>query len=226
MAIGPWCTLKLNTMSTQNTGSLQLTAQIVQNMISSRAIVRLSDVGQTKRFHIRGNGNIIAVTTRDGAQVMSSSNPNQPLVKKIFNIQANSHVAMLNERNRAILREAMQAESVGDMELAHSKFNEYLNRIQVSFSVILNARGDNAEFYNKQLVEGEIELVTTDNGQLLTISNARAVRVEKLAATPAFTLSDLMGLEAPAAETVLQPIDAATGLPFNNPPAREERAQL
>lgn len=180
-------------MSTTNSNRLQLTAQIAQNMIASRAIVRITDVGATKRFHIRGNGNIIAVMTKDMKPVIGSDG--QSLNKVIYNIKANSHVAMLNTRNRAILTEAMKAETAGDVELAHEKFNDYLNKIQVSFSVILNPGRRNVSFYDGQLVEGEIELVTTDNGQLLTITNPRAVAIEKLSSTPAFSLADLMSVE-------------------------------
>lgn len=189
--------------------SLQLTAQIAQNMIASRSIVRLTDVGETKRFHIRGNGNVIPVLTKDGAQVMASGTDNVPLMKTIYNVKANSHVAMLNSRNQEILRAAMTAEKEGDDAAAHNAFNQYLNKIQVSFSVILNPGRKAQTFYDGQLVEGEIELVTTENGQLLTISNPRPVKIEKLAATPAFTLADLMGIEevGPTAENTFIPGD-------------------
>lgn len=201
-------------MSTNNSNRLQLTAQIAQSMIASRAIVRLTDVGATRRFHIRGNGNIIAVMTKDMKPAIGSDG--QPLNKVIYNIKANSHVAMLNPRNQEILRTAAAAEKEGDEEAAHNAYNDYLNKVQVSFSVILNPGRRNVSFYDGQLVEGEIELVTTDNGQLLTIANPRAVAIEKLSATPTFTLTDLMGIEEKKTpENTFTEIDPATGVEKN-----------
>lgn len=184
-------------MSTQNASSLQLDAKTTQNIIASRgmAYTRQAQAGDTVRFHIVGNGNLIPVITKDGAQVMSNSDGNTPLYKTIYNVKANSQIAMQNPRNRMILTEAMKAETAGEVELAHTKFNEYLNRIQVSFSVIQNPGRPTVEFFNKQLVEGELEIITTENGQLITVTNVRAVAVAKLSATPAFTLADLMSVE-------------------------------
>lgn len=201
-------------MSTNSSNRLQLTAAIAQNMIASRAIVKLTDVDQTRRFHIRGTGNIIPVTNRDGAPVLDQQS-GQPLTKIIYGIKANSHVAMLNTRNREILKAAMLAETAGNVEEAHTLFNDYLNKIQVSFSVILNPGRKQPNFMDGQLVEGEIALITTDNGQLLTVNNVRAVAVEKLAATPAFSLNDLMGITESIKpedvfQTIVEPVNGET----------------
>lgn len=198
-------------MSTQNSNNFRLTSANVQQMIASRGLIKSSQVGETKRFHIRGDGFTIPVTTKDGAQVMASGTDNIPLMKTIYNVKANSHIAMINPRNQEILRSAMEAEKTGDEDAAHAAFNDYLNKIQVSFSVILNPGRKSVTFYDKQLVEGEIELVTTDNGQLLTISNPRTVKVDKIDNTPKFSLADLMGItETPTAETVFTPVEGAT----------------
>lgn len=178
----------------QTQSKLVFDAQRTQSLIANRAIVKNSQVGQTVRFHIVGNGNLVPVKTKDGVQVMDNATNTVPLYKTIYNVKANSQLAMQNPRNQQILREAMQAESVGEVDKAHELFNSYLNKIQVSFSIIQNPGRSNVQFYDKQLVEGEVELVTTENGQLITMTNVRAVAVEKLAATPAFSLADLMGI--------------------------------
>ena len=198
-------------MSTNSSNKLQLTAEIARNMIASRAIVRLTDVDQTRRFHIRGNGNIIAVVDKDKKPVLDKVT-GQPLTKVIYGIKANSHIAMLNTRNQEILRTAVAAEKEQDDETAHNAFNDYLNKIQVSFSVILNPGRKQPSFMDGQLVEGEVALINTENGQLITMNNVRAVAVEKLSATgDKFTLNDLMGItEEIKPEDVFTPIDAAT----------------
>lgn len=192
-------------MSTTN--SFQLTPTTVQNIIASRGIVKQqqAEIGDTVRFHIQGNGFIIPVTDKTGAQVLDRQTQ-QPLFKTIYGIKANSHIAMLNPLNRSILQEGMKAFSAGELEKAHTLFNQYLNKIQVSFSVILNHGRTNPTFGDKQLVEGECQLVTTENGSLITMQNVRAVAVAKLAKTPEFSLSDLMGIsdEEPKAEDVFK----------------------
>lgn len=181
-------------MSTQNSNSFRLTSANLQQMIASRGIIKSSQAGETKRFHVRGDGFTIPVTNKAGEQVMANGTDNVPLMKTIYNVKANSHIAMINPRNQEILRTAMLAEKEGDMDAAHEAFNDYLNKIQVSFSVILNPGRKNKTFYDQQLVEGEIELITTDNGQLLTIANPRPVAIDKIDKTPQFSLNDLMGL--------------------------------
>jgi hypothetical protein len=198
-----------------NTNSFLLTAQTVQNIIASRSIVKQSQaqqgMEQTVRFHIQGNGFTIPVTDKSGAQVMDRQT-NQPLFKVIYGCKVNSHVAMLNPINRAILTEAIKAETDGDTEKAHNLFNQYLNKIQVSFSVILNHNRVNPTFTDKQLVEAECQLIVTENGSLLTFQNVRPVAVAKLGKTPEFSLSDLMSIsnEGPKAEDVFAPIEGVT----------------
>jgi hypothetical protein len=190
-------------MSTNS--SFRLSATTVQNIIKSRSIVKQqqAQMGDTVRFHIQGNGFTLPVVDKTGAQVLDRQTQ-QPLFKTIYGVKANSHIAMMNPINRAILTEAMKAETAGDEETAHNLFNQYLNKIQVSFSVILNHNRVNPTFYDKQLVEGECELITTDNGSLITMSNVRAAAVAKLGKTPEFSLEDLMGIsnEEPNPEDV------------------------
>lgn len=197
-------------MATQTNVRL-LDAKATQSIIASRAIVRATQDGDTVRFHIQGNGNLIPVTTREGAQVMAAGTDNIPLTKTIYGVKANSHIAMLNPNNQKLLREAMQAETAGEMDDASKLFNQYLNKIQVSFSVIHNPGRKTVQFYNQQLVEGEVRVITTENGSLITMENTRPVAVAKLAQTRNFELADLMGLseDGPKAEDVFTPITGA-----------------
>lgn len=195
-------------MSTKSS-SLVLTAATVRSIIASRAIVKTVQVGDTVRFHIQGNGVNIPVKDKQGITVMANGT-NIPLTKTIYGTKVNSQVAMMNERNRQLLTDAVKAENAGadDFEVTQA-FNTYLNKIQVSFSVLHNPGRKVETFYNKQLAEGEVELITTENGQLLTFTNVRPVKTEKLGSTPEFTLEDLMGLSAdgPKAEDVFTPAE-------------------
>lgn len=203
-------------MST-NSNSFLLTAATVQNIIASRAIVKQqqAQMGETVRFHIQGNGFTLPVTDKSGAQVLDRQT-GQPLFKTIYGVKANSHIAMMNPLNRAIITQAMKAETAGNEEEAHTLFNQYLNKIQVSFSVVLNHNRVNPTFYDKQLVEGECRLITTENGSLITMDNVRAAAVAKLGKTPEFSLADLMEIsdEGPKAEDV-----------FNSEPVVAEKTE-
>lgn len=192
-------------MSTQTASFRLIDQRGMMAILSKRAVLRVSDIGQTMRFHIQGNGNVVPamkwIKNADGSrtekqeQALSASD-GSPLYKRIYNVRANSQLAMQNPRNQAILAEAIALESAGDAEAASAKYNEYLNKVQVSFNVIINNNGRDKTFYDGQLAEGEVTLLTTANGQTVVLENVRVVAVAKLGAMPAFTLTDLLGAAA------------------------------
>jgi hypothetical protein len=190
----------------------KLTFTAVQNILAKRKIIRLSDDKSLVKVHIQSGGNIIAVTTKDGTPVIG--NGGIPLMKAIYNVAANSHVAMLNPRNQEILRGAHEAEQQGDDDTAHAAYNDYLNKIQVSFNVMINPGSAMPKFGKNDLIKGTVQLITTDNGQLLTLDKVGMVEATELRDTAKLSLADLLGLtDAPTAEDVFTPIegvDAAT----------------
>lgn len=190
-------------MSTQ---SLRLTAQLATNIIAKRKILRISDDKSFVKLHIQSGGNIIPVTDKDGNPVLSTSS-GQPLMKAIYNVSANSHVAMLNPRNQEIFRTAVEAEKQGDDDAAHAAFNDYLNKIQISFNVLINPGAAIPKFSKNDLIKGTVQVVTTENGQLITLEKVSAVEARDVMDTPKFTLNDLMGLveAGPTAEEVFTP---------------------
>lgn len=193
-------------MSTQNS-RISITSTSLTAIIKSRLLLKTVQVGETVRFHIQGNGVTIPVKKADGSIVLANGT-NIPLTKTIYGAKVNSQVAMMNDRNRQMLKDAVEAENNDADEFEVSQaFNAYLNKIQVSFSILHNPGRAVVRFTDKQLVEAEVELITTDNGQLLTFTNVRPVAVAKLGTTGEFTLEDLMGLSAdgPKAEDVFTP---------------------
>lgn len=190
---------------------MKLNKEITESIFRKRDLLRLHQVGQTVRFHVAGRGNMIPVTRKDGSQVFDAATGTIPLMKSIYNTSANSELALKNKRNLDILKGAEEAERDGDFDAASAAYNDFLNKIQVSFNVMHNPGRTPVQFYDKQLVEGEVELITTENGQMLTVTNVRAVAVEKLDKMPAITLSSLLDLgnEAPKAEDIFQADGAA-----------------
>lgn len=190
-----------------STTQFQLDCKAAQKILGSRAMVTLKDaqLGKTVQFNIQGNGNTIPMLNKDGVHVVDSNG--LPLYKTIYGVKANSQIAMMNPLNKDLFRQALAAETAGDMDEAHKLYNKYLNKVQVSFNIVLNHGRNNPTFRDKQLVEGEIDLITTENGQLVSMKNVIAAQVDKLGKTPVFSLEELMGVsdEKPTADDVFQP---------------------
>lgn len=188
-------------MST-NSRTLDFTA--VQNILAKRKILRVTDAGELIKAHIASTtGVTIPVTTKEGDPVMGQNG--MPLMKTIYNLQVNSHIAMLNPRNREYLSEGMKAETAGDMEKATELYNKYLNSIQVSFNVLLTSASV-PTFGKNDMVQGTVQLITTDNGQLLTLDKVTAVKAKTLGDSQKFSLNELLGIaEKPTADDVFTP---------------------
>lgn len=164
----------------------------VQNIISKRKTIRLSDINSLIKVHIQSNGGTtLPVTDKSGMPVMGSNG--QPLYKTIYNVAANSQIAMTNERNRKLLSDAVQAESAGEMVQATELFNKYLNAIQVSFNVLLTGANP-VKFGKNDQIKATVQLITTENGQLITLDKVSMVEARELADTQKFTINELLGI--------------------------------
>jgi hypothetical protein len=171
-----------------------MTQQGVIAIMKQRALVTLSHVGKRIRLLVQGNGNVIDVTDAAGELVQSVSEPGTVLRKKIFNLRANSEVAMKNPRTRQILVDALAAEKAGDTEKASELFNDYLNKTQVSVGVLLPSAVAEQITANTEII-GTVEQITTEKGSLLsldpkTIAIAQPEEVKKAE----FSLEELTGV--------------------------------
>jgi hypothetical protein len=168
-------TLNYLTMA-QNT--IQLTKKIVENTMNNRQLVTEQHIGDVVTLTIQGNGSSAQdVKTREGALVQSVIDKGTVAQKIIFNVKANSGIAMKNPINRQLLRDGVAAELAGDAETAHAKFDAYLNATKITFNLfttdpMLENLGDRTR------IEAEIMKVTTENGSLLTI-DPKTIKVAK-----------------------------------------------
>ena len=165
----------------------------VQNIMNKRMAINKQMVGQYIIFTVRGNGNIIPVL-KDGEPVPSITGDGTMLEKQIFNVVCNSGVAIANARNQQILRDAYAAEQAQDFDKAGELYNDYLNKVQVSFSVLSSSRFFNAIKDGDQ-VKGRVQLIKTDNGELLTIDSG-TISIKE-AGYGAETKVDLLSMLAP-----------------------------
>lgn len=183
-----------------------MTSQSVKAIMNKRSTIPAEAENKRVKFLVQGNGNVIDVKDKDGEFVMSTI-PGQEgtvLQKKIFNLRANSGLAMASDRNRQYLIEALKAEKAGDAKKADELFNQYLNSVQMSFGVLLpSAVAD--KLTSGVEIAATVVKITTENGSLLTIDPSTISVVEPESyGTTAFDLTDFVA----AAEAENKPAKA------------------
>lgn len=167
----------------------KLTSKAVLSFMNARTLIQANDEGKRVQLVIRGNGSQPQdVKDKAGVLIQSVVEPGTVFQTIIFNTNSNSGIAMANELNKKLLKEGMVAEKAGNADLAHEKFNAFLNAVSVSFNVpttssILEKLTDRVH------IAAVIVKVTTPNGSLLTIDpkSISVLAPEKLAPT-AFAL--------------------------------------
>ena len=166
------------------------TKETVRNIMNKRTLVPQTSVNKKVVLTIQGDGNVIDVKNKAGELVESITDPGVVLQKRIFNVQAASGLAMGNARNRQFMIDAIAAEKAGDLEKADQLYREYLNATQLSFSVILPSLMAD-KLANGVDIAGKVELISTENGSLLTIdpSTISVVAPEVLGNT-SFSIDD------------------------------------
>lgn len=154
-----------------------INSQSVKSIMSKRTLIPESAIGKRTVLTVQGNGNVIDVRNKAGEFISSVVDPNLVFQKKIFNCKAVSGIAMANPRNQQLLRDAIAAERSGDAEKASGLFNDFLNAVQLSFSIPLpSAKAD--KISDGVEIAGLIEKVTTENGSLLTVDASTISVVE------------------------------------------------
>lgn len=145
------------------------TRKSVTKIMDRRGQVNEQNVGKKVRLTIIGPGSPAQdVKTKDGQYVQSVVDPELVAQKIIFNLNASSALAMKHPEVRQLSREGLAAETAGNMELAHEKYQAFLNATQISFNVfttdrILDQLGDRVD------IAAEIISVPGANGNVLTI---------------------------------------------------------
>jgi hypothetical protein len=145
---------------------------------------------KTVIFTIKGNGNVIDVKNKAGEAVGQAANPDVVLQKKIFNTNINSDIATSNPANIKLFSDARKAEKAGETETAHELYNELANKLQVSFGLLLPSKLE-YELSNGVECSAKLQLVTTDNGSIITI-DPKTIRVmePEVLATGGFAMED------------------------------------
>jgi len=116
------------------------------------------------------NTNVVNATRRDGTLVEAYNGGT--LSKKIYNVEAVDMEAVA--RLTPVLAAAKDAEDAGDKALASDLYTYFLNRTQVSFSILSTNSLFNRNLRGEEIV-AYVDLVKTENGTLLTLDGGSIV---------------------------------------------------
>lgn len=185
------------TSSIPTPGTRKVDSKLAISIINRRATLKVTDAGRLMQFIVQGGGQFLP----KGHKWMTGDveRENQ-FDRTIYNLKANSAIAM--QANKGLFTEALKAESAGDTDKAHDLFNEYLNAIQISFSVIDNGNGRSARFNNGSVVKAIVgtSVSALTNATSIIVDNVSEV-VAEVAAKTTFSIDDLMEeVAAPAAQ--------------------------
>lgn len=157
---------------------------------------------------IDSDGNDVDVVTSEGEVVMSKRKGEEGMIlrRRIFNVRANSDIAMNNPRNREYFKNGCRAEFSGGnwtgiignekepkAHTADEWFSAYLNATQMSFGVLLpNRLVDNGSLTRGAEIVANVEVIKTDNGTLVTLdSSTIAVSAPEVYGKTTFSSADM-----------------------------------
>lgn len=155
-------------------------------IINKRITVTPTDVGSALQFSIQGTGQFLQMGHK--YTVAGEARENK-FDRTIYNVRASSALLML--ANKSLFTDAMKAEGEGDSQKAHDLFNEYLNTVQLSFSVIMpSSRSFNSGDDIKARVTSVVSLAGVTSLQLDDVSYI----APKIKAATKFEVSDLIAV--------------------------------
>lgn len=155
-------------------------------ILNKRKTLKTTHIGAQVVLTVQGTGQFLP----KGYQYAGPTGARENMFDRtIYNLQANSQLSMLRPETKKILNEAIKAESAGDMETATDLFNEYLNAIQVSFSVI---EPSNRKFNSGDMVTAVVADVLAASGERQLVVNDVRYKAPLNVEATAFELSDLL----------------------------------
>lgn len=156
-------------------------------IINKRATLKMGDAGLNVQLIIQGKGQHLAKGHKYSVNGVDRENG---FDRTIYNLRANSAIAMA--ANKTLFTDALKAESAGETQKAHELFNEYLNVIQISFSVIENGLGTERRFDDGDVVKAIVGTAVNASGATaIIVDNVREVAAVAIAPTK-FSVDDLM----------------------------------
>jgi hypothetical protein len=162
-------------MSTFRNTKANVTSKMNKRLFAPEALV-----GKTVSVTIEGNGVKYDVKNKAGEFVESVLGGGAIFQKMIYNLEANSEIALNNPANKALKSAARAAETAGNTDEAHELYQQFLRKVQMDFSVpttspIVSKLGHKCD------ISAKLMKITTENGSILTIDPATIRILEPVA---------------------------------------------
>lgn len=180
--------------STTTIGRRLIDMKSMLQILNKRKTVTTNHVGQQVVLAVQGNGQFLAKGFQYPSPDGKGMTENQ-FDRTIYNLQANSQLSMQRAESKAILTEALKAENAGDSATAHDLFNDYLNAVQVSFSVIENAGSTSRKFASGDQVTAVVDQTVGRSGLPQLVVNDVRYKAPVTIAAKAFDVSDLIDID-------------------------------
>lgn len=204
-------------MSTQRL----LTFSALVSIMTKRVLFTANMLNRKVIATIVGDGNVIDVKDKAG-NLVQSADGSGTLQKRIFNLNATSELQRSNPLNVALLQRIKALHTAGPdgkpvclpgkEQEAHDLINEYLNKTQISFSVLSGtSHFDSGDLQNGAEISAKLVEVTTDKGSLWTMEPSTLSVAEPIvASTASFDFSLEVGALPPVVGTTPPPVLAGT----------------
>lgn len=179
-------------MSTQQR---QIDDKAFINILNSRKTLKISHVGLQVLLAIQGIGQFLA---KGHKYTVGGEERTNEFDRTIYNVKANSQLSMMRAENKQLLSDAMKAQAEGRPDDATALFNQYLNAVQVSFSVI---EPSSRKFESGDMVTAVVAEVESKAGdKQIAVNDVRYKAPANVEATK-FDITALIGTEE-GAETL------------------------
>jgi hypothetical protein len=178
-------------VATQSSDARVVDTALFMAILNKRITLKPANAGEQHTLTIQGNPQFLTA----GYQYPDPSGTGMlenKFSRTIYNVRANSALKMADKANRALLSEAIKAESAGDMVTATELFNDYLNAVQLSFSVI--ERPGALKLSKGNQVIATVDVIDTKAGARAIVLNDVSLKPAIVAAPTKFDLSDLIDL--------------------------------
>lgn len=175
--------------SAPTTNRRTLDATAAMNILNSRKTLTTKLIGEQIVLSVSGNGQFLPAGFEYSGPGGVTTNQ---FDRTIYNLRANSQLSMLRKETKQLLASAMKAQSAGDTEAASQLFNDWLNTVQISFSVI--ERGSSRPFATGDMVTAVVAEVTNKAGERQLVVNDVRYKAPTQVESIKFELSDLLDI--------------------------------
>lgn len=159
-------------------------------ILNSRKTIARTHIGLQVLLAVQGTGTFLP---KGHKYTVNGKERENEFDRTIYNLRANSQISMQRDENRKLVADAMKAESAGDVDKATELYNQYLNNVQVSFSVVERG-GTSRQFASGDMVTAVVaESTNVDTGSTQLVVNDVRYKAPATIESAKFDITELVG---------------------------------